>query len=360
MISNFKGTLFVGQPVYMSLYNTGAGYICNLSEGCNQGDCESIYGIVGTGGGEVKIVFRNGKISECPESLLRSGVQYGVVEGEPASANELISLLENAEKVKAEKEDEERQEREAFALAVKNIGDKYPHLKQLKDKKAGRSELAHVAENIRKELKPLGKFSVRIRNSSVHVDWEDGANKSTVSEVTDKYRAGSFNGMEDIYEYTSSPFTEVFGSANYIFLDRAYSDKAVQAVCDKISERFNYSPNVEDYRKGLLDEMYKTEFYNELRDYHQVPNTAPKQASKKEKSLTAEVSDDSQSYELTLSEEEHTRTQKKLFVVRLDSRVERDVFNALCKRANDFSGYWSKFKDGFIFDSLEASDSFMN
>lgn len=37
-------------------------------------------------------------------------------------------------------------------------------------------------------------------------------------EVAFKYEAGHFNGMEDIYEYSRTPWSEVFGSVKFIFV----------------------------------------------------------------------------------------------------------------------------------------------
>ncbi|MGD8116952.1 LPD29 domain-containing protein [Vibrio sp. TRT 29B02] len=365
MISNYQGLVFVGQPVYMSLYNTGFGYVVEVGEGCNKGDCKNVCGVLHSGGGDVKLVFKNGTVSNYPESMLRSGVQCGVLEGEPASSDDLIALLENAEKVAAEKAEQERQEQEAFRVAVSKVGDEYPHLKQLKDKEPRRSELAHVADNIRKELKPLGKFSVRTRHSSVYVSWEDGANMDAVKAITDKYKGGSFNGMEDIYEHSESAFNAVFGSASYIFTDRTFSDKAVQAVCDKIASRFTHKPTVEEYRTGRLDFRYETEFHKELKAYHVVPEqpageTKAAKAVKAQTTIPSDAKVHSAVDNFTVSEEEHTKTHAKLFVVRLQGRVERETFTSLRSLAKQFQGYWSKFKGGFIFASLSDAEAFMS
>jgi len=55
-------------------------------------------------------------------------------------------------------------------------------------------------------LYPRVKFSVTSDNfsmgNSVDVRWTDGSLKETVEAITNQYQHGSFNGMEDMYEYT--------------------------------------------------------------------------------------------------------------------------------------------------------------
>ena len=37
---------------------------------------------------------------------------------------------------------------------------------------------------------------------NVNVKWQDGPTEKQVKALTDKYEKGSFNGMDDIYEYS--------------------------------------------------------------------------------------------------------------------------------------------------------------
>lgn len=87
---------------------------------------------------------------------------------------------------------------------------------------------ALAAANIRLELKaafPGVKFSVKSENysmgSSVNIYWTGGPAVEDVKKISNKYEYGSFDSMNDIYEYTGDrKFTETFGGAKYIFENR--------------------------------------------------------------------------------------------------------------------------------------------
>lgn len=82
---------------------------------------------------------------------------------------------------------------------------------------AGNS-LTTAAKNVRIELKrafPDVKFSVRTSRftggDDLRVEWTDGPNTKQVDAITKKYAAGSFDGMTDCYDYSSSAWTDAFG-----------------------------------------------------------------------------------------------------------------------------------------------------
>lgn len=73
------------------------------------------------------------------------------------------------------------------------------------------SNHAAAAAAIKVELSkayPGIKFSAKSESfsmgDSVHVGWVDGPNEEEVNDIIKKYQYGSFNGMEDMYEYTNS------------------------------------------------------------------------------------------------------------------------------------------------------------
>lgn len=100
------------------------------------------------------------------------------------------------------------------------IIDSYPYLKQ------GTLTTTATA-NIRTELKrryPGIKFTVRkTSHDAIRVGWTDGPIARDVEIIVSKYETGSFNGMEDIYEYNNNVWPDVFGGAKYIFADRTTS-----------------------------------------------------------------------------------------------------------------------------------------
>lgn len=91
-----------------------------------------------------------------------------------------------------------------------------------------------AAQLIRTELKanfPGVKFSVTSDYNSIRIRWADGPAPKEVQEITGKYKAGHFNGMEDTYEYDRS--NPDLPKAKYIFDEREVSEVLkIQAATD--------------------------------------------------------------------------------------------------------------------------------
>lgn len=88
--------------------------------------------------------------------------------------------------------------------------------------------VAPAAKLIRQELKAAFagvKFSVISDNNSVRVSYSDGPTTEDVEAIIGKYQEGSFNGMEDIYEYTNR---QDFAQARYVFIDREWTMETKQ------------------------------------------------------------------------------------------------------------------------------------
>ena len=88
-----------------------------------------------------------------------------------------------------------------------------------------KTEAAKAAQMIRTELKanfPGIKFSVRSENyaggNSIRVSYTDGPKAEAVEEITAKYEMGTFNGMEDIYEYSNT--NDDLPQCKYLFVNR--------------------------------------------------------------------------------------------------------------------------------------------
>lgn len=161
------------------------------------------------------------------------------------------SAIINQKEVDAEKTAVRRAENREDELSIK------PHLIPAEKCTGGK----HCAKNMRIELKKAFKsikFSVRSDYSSVRVSWTDGPTVEEVEAIVDKYEEGSFNGMEDIYEYNSTPFNDVFGGVQYVFTGRSDSDKAIEKAIESISIEYQHElegmeqPNLEDYKNGSL------------------------------------------------------------------------------------------------------------
>lgn len=90
--------------------------------------------------------------------------------------------------------------------------------------------LVAAAKNLRTQLKkafPGARFSVTTERFSggdaLRVAWTDGPAVSRVEEIASRYKGGRFDGQNDIYEYSSTAWTEAFGEAKYVSCSRDYS-----------------------------------------------------------------------------------------------------------------------------------------
>lgn len=138
----------------------------------------------------------------------------------------------------------------ARALAATRTNPDYAHLTICE-----RSGGVEAAKNLRKDLKkhfPGVKFSVRADYSSINVKWVDGPTRAMVEAIANRYQSGSFNGMEDIYEFSHSPFTTLFGGAQYVFCYRDLSDELEAATFERLRRRYPEAPTLEDYKRGHL------------------------------------------------------------------------------------------------------------
>lgn len=140
-------------------------------------------------------------------------------------------------------------------LKIKLIKD-YPNLIRV-DTGDYRSSLTTAAKNVRIELKvafPGVKFSVKTERysggDSISVGWIDGPTGKQVEAITKKYQGGSFNGMEDIYEYTDNPFVDLFGEAKYVFGERERSNELIQRCLAELAAQGYPAVTVEEYRSG--------------------------------------------------------------------------------------------------------------
>jgi hypothetical protein len=130
----------------------------------------------------------------------------------------------------------------------------YPHLQQPGD---GRSNVATAAANIRAMLRdafPGVKFSVRSSSysggNSITAEWTDGPTDAQVSEIVDRFRHGSFDSMDDSYNFSRDPWPELFGGTYYTTTKRRLSDAAVSAILEAEWPDAADRPTVQDYGTG--------------------------------------------------------------------------------------------------------------
>lgn len=97
------------------------------------------------------------------------------------------------------------------------------------------TQAARAAQAIRKVLKqkfPEVKFSVRSKSFSmgdeVNVRWVDGPTEREVEKEVNHFQKGSFDGMQDIYEYSNS--RDDIPQTKYLFCIRKISYAKAQEV----------------------------------------------------------------------------------------------------------------------------------
>jgi len=210
-----------GQRVYSGLYGGRHGVVYEVLP-YEKKRCAPVQtlcnGVVATGGSaNYKIVFKNGSLSNVPECIVR-GVQWKIYD-EIAPDFEIVELLENSMKVRAEKERQEKLKQEAHEKKIQEYRNSYPDLKQVVNsydkQKIG-------SANLKKELRkafPGVKFSVRSDHSSINVHWPKGTeiDRKEIEKIADKYQYGGFDGMTDCPYLIDNPWSDVFGGARYVF-----------------------------------------------------------------------------------------------------------------------------------------------
>lgn len=180
--------------------------------------------VVGFQGHYAVVVLEDGRqlrpFVQQIEPARASRARFTVIDGELATKEEIAALITGCAIAKALDEVHRAEAAEAFAAEVERLktDSQYSHLTQ------GQGP-GVAAKNIRAELKkafPKIKFSVRKSSyDAINITIPHGAGitcKEIEQAVTDKYEAGYFNGMEDIYEYSRTPWSEVFGSVKFIFV----------------------------------------------------------------------------------------------------------------------------------------------
>lgn len=235
---------------------------------------KKLAGVISTGGkASFDIVyFDSVRVKMVPESIVCGGQPWTVYD-EILSPEELLSVINAAVEREEKAEQEKAAATAAYAVEKSRLREcpKYAFLKKMEDNKG--SEVALVAGNIRKELKkefPSVKFSVTSQHgTAVNIKWTDGPTKEAVSNITSKYQEGRFNGMEDIYEYNTSPFNDIFGGAKYIFWERKHTDELKAKAIELARKKFgsNAVPEhatVELYNKGGFWAIGREYFYNGL------------------------------------------------------------------------------------------------
>lgn len=264
--------LIRGRKVYSGLYGGRHGIVFAVHGVPSPESVIRVGGIMSAGGrATVDVVFDSGTISrQIPESIVY-GVQWKIYD-EIATDDEIIKAIQFAELEEARRATEAeqaaaRREAEKVSHAANN-----PHLTSLAQKPAKWTEHRLVAANIRIELKrnfPGVKFTVTSEYGSVNVRWVDGPTSEQVKEFTGKFEIGSFNGMDDSYEYDrNATFANVFGGVKYVFETRDRTIEGIRKAWEKagfdpkeIPDDFQRNP----IRTGIDTEVNQVYYNTDLR-----------------------------------------------------------------------------------------------
>jgi len=239
--NEFQGNLEIGTRVHSILYGGRDGIIFKITGDQRPETIRYLGGgcMVTGGSATIDVVFAKGTISRAiPESIIR-GVQWRISDSELASAEEIQLALAYAHLETRRKERSDKEEAEAKKEARAAFLAAHPELDPVDPEKY--DSRTKGSKNLRQELKdlfPKTKFSVRSSSysggDSIDVSWTDGPTTEAVEKISGKYQQGSFNGMEDIYEYSqTNVWPDVFGGAKYVMTNRSYSNEAyLQAVAE--------------------------------------------------------------------------------------------------------------------------------
>lgn len=142
-------------------------------------------------------------------------------------------------------------------------------------------DYALAAKAIKTELKkafPTIKFSVKSESfaggNAVRISWTDGPIIDRVTDITDKYQYGHFDGMNDIYEYSNG--RSDIPQAKYVTTSRSMSETAKNEIADMLRKHYvccenaeenDYIPEMQAYFNTLVYREfcttdYETEFIN--------------------------------------------------------------------------------------------------
>ena len=268
----YQGLIEVGQKIHCILYGGNDGIVYNIHGEQRPGTIERLGGgcVVMGGSAHFDVVFTGHSKHTSrmlPEGILR-GVQWYVYD-EIATQGEIEMALLEAEVERHNKEVQAKKEAEARAKHRQELPAKYPHL--ITTDKAGKlSRYALGAKNIKAELSkafPGIKFSAKSDSfsggCSIDVSWTDGPLQEEVRKLIGKYSDGSFNGMEDIYEYDlGNVWPDVFGGAKYVSESRHESKELTTRAAAELGykltdENFDQWGNLKGFDREVEMMLYR-------------------------------------------------------------------------------------------------------
>lgn len=184
-------------------------------------------------GGQLAICEDGHKARPSRSAILGPGgwelVKNG--EGEPVilAQDEIGAFVAAADERKAREDAEQERAAKAAAQSRDDLRRQYLKEYNFLEKIGENKKSSHAlgAANLRKLLGrkfPGVKFSVRSDiysgGCSIHASWTDGPTRKEVEAICDLFTECTFDGMQDLKEYTNALFPDIFGGADFVFADR--------------------------------------------------------------------------------------------------------------------------------------------
>ena len=138
-----------------------------------------------------------------------------------ATDEEIAQAIERANNFIKEREEEKKRAKEESERAREEVIKKYG---AIFDQPSGKyhTDAVLVAKHIRQDLAnafPGQKFSVRKTDySTIHIEWTDGPTQEEVEQIAGKHERNCTRDKwnDDLWDYTDSAFTAVFGGVDYL------------------------------------------------------------------------------------------------------------------------------------------------
>lgn len=301
--------------------------------------------------------------------------------------------IEN-ERLRAEQEAKARDKAAAKAAALEKLRAEYPN-----------AIPGDASKNCKAELRakfPGIKFSVKASHfsggNSLDVSWWMGPTTKEVDAVIGKYKAGSFNSMDDSYDYDhsaeSDAIREVLGQMKYVGSDRDYDQTAIHIIVEAMAEIAGDEVDMEswyrvsaekltgrsgdDYRNvvhGLLgvtsfppgavvtgveletdEEKHTHEWTSRYRIVYDVPASSAGSVAS-----MGEAAEPVQGSGYEIQKHWHDKRRFDFWLIVPAERMSSELFDAKrssCEAAGGwYSRKWGKTPGGFAFKSEEAAKS---
>lgn len=268
------------------------------------------------------------------------GVGLYYAENEPLYSDEDIArFLLRAGKI--EELRKRRNERRAMESKVKaeRLKREYDYLTIVSD----RWDYKTASGNLRKLLAhkfPGVKFSVSRRSKgsdSVDIRWTDGPTNEEVNQIGKLFQGKTFDGMTDYEDIVESEFLTLFGSLDYVFTERSYSDEVLEAEKARVLQDYpELAGDVTIHRDKISAFKHSAEtsviwFSVSSVARHRLwdVDLTPKQEAKQSKKT-----DNTQTTDVTSSDLRMVDYSEKAVVVVGDTKAVKDLLKSMGGRFN--------------------------